>query len=115
MSWSIEEALTDPVIRKPVILVSEFRFYLRDIPTEITTRLYRPLHSGNLIARKSHDISIKDLKEIPVAEELDDEAARNEGEVLHNVVHQMVATYNAARAQGLTPDASWLKPNDDFH
>jgi len=29
-------------------------------------------------------------------------------------VDEMVALYNAARAQGLTPDASWLTPNKNF-
>jgi hypothetical protein len=50
MSWSKEEALTDPAVREPMIFASEVRFRLRDIPTEITVRLYRPLHSGRMIS-----------------------------------------------------------------
>jgi hypothetical protein len=29
-------------------------------------------------------------------------------------VDKMVSLYNTARAQGLTPDISWLKPNENF-
>ncbi|HXM74716.1 MAG TPA: hypothetical protein VN904_05530, partial [Chthoniobacterales bacterium] len=61
MSWSREEALTDPAIREPLIFLSEFRFSLRDIPTEIAVRLYRPIHSGKIVARRSHDISVSGL------------------------------------------------------
>jgi hypothetical protein len=32
MSWSREEALTDPAVREPIMFTSEFRFRLRDIP-----------------------------------------------------------------------------------
>jgi len=38
MSWSKEEALTDPAVREPLMFASEFRFHLRDIPTEIILR-----------------------------------------------------------------------------
>ena len=58
MSWSREEALTDPAVREPMMFTSEFRFRLRDIPTEIILRLYRPLHSGRIVVRRSHDLSI---------------------------------------------------------
>jgi len=58
MSWSREEALTDPAVREPMMFTSEFRFRL--------------------------------------------------------VVDEMVSLYNTARAQGLTPDISWLKPNENF-
>jgi len=56
--WSREEALTDPSIREPLIFLSEFRFSLRDIPTEISVRLYRPIHSAKIVVRRSHDISV---------------------------------------------------------
>jgi hypothetical protein len=29
-------------------------------------------------------------------------------------VDQLLSIYNAARAKGLKPDASWLKPNPHF-
>jgi len=92
--WSREEALTDPSIREPLIFLSEFRFSLRDIPAEITIRLYRPIHSAKIVVRRSHDISVSG--------------------VLHAAVDQFLSIYNAARAKGLKPDASWLRPNPDF-
>jgi hypothetical protein len=49
MSWSREEALTDPASAEPMKFLSEFRFRLKDIPTEITVRLYQPVHSGSLL------------------------------------------------------------------
>jgi hypothetical protein len=110
MSWSREEALTDPAIREPLIFFSEFRFSLRDIPTEITIRLYRPIHSSKIVVRRSHNISVSGV-EAP-ATDTHDEA--HEGEVLHAAVDELVSVYNAARAKGLKPDASWLKPNADF-
>jgi hypothetical protein len=111
MSWSREEALTDPAIREPLIFLSEFRFSLRDIPIEIAVRLYRPLHSGKIVVRRSHDISVSGLDPRQAADCNDDSA---EGEVLHAAVDELICVYNAARAQGLTPDRSWLKPNADF-
>jgi hypothetical protein len=113
MSWSREEALTDPAIREPTVFVSEFHFFLRDIPTEIVARLYRPLHSGRIIALRSHDVSIEGLQLPPaVSDELEDDSS--EGEVLHQCVNEMVVAYNAAKAQGLKPDVSWLTSNKDF-
>ena len=112
MSWSREEALTDPAVREPMMFTSEFRFRLRDIPTEIILRLYRPLHSGRLVVRRSHDLSIPQVAAPALAPYADE--SNNEGEALHLVVEEMVSLYNTARAQGLTPDASWLRPNENF-
>jgi hypothetical protein len=111
MSWSREEALTDPAVREPMMFTSEFRFRLRDIPTEIVLRLYRPLHSGRLVVRRSHDLSIPQVA-TPALSHADE--SDSEGDALHLVVDEMVSVYNAARAQGLTPDASWLTPNENF-
>ena len=111
MSWSKEEALTDPAVREPLIFVSEFRFQLRDIPGEITLRLYRPLHSGRLVVRRSHDLVIPNVTVPPAP---DAEETDSEGAALHLSIDELVQAYNAARAQGLTPDRSWLKPNEEF-
>ena len=94
------------------MFTSEFRFHLRDIPTEIILRLYRPLHSGRLVVRRSHDLSIPQVAAPALALHADE--SDNEGEALHLVVDEMVSLYNAARAQGRTPDASWLTPNENF-
>jgi len=112
MSWSREEALTDPAVREPIMFISEFRFRLRDIPTEIILRLYRPLHSGRIVVRRSHDLSIPQAA-APAPAAHADESDR-EGDALHAVVDEMVSLYNTARAQGLTPYTSWLKPNENF-
>src|SRR5438105_4757702 len=112
MSWSREEALTDPAVREAMMFTSEFRFCLRDIPTEIILRLYRPLHSGRLVVRRSHDLLIPQVTAPAPAAHVDD--GDSEGDVLHVVVDEMVSLYNTARAQGLTPDTSWLKPNANF-
>lgn len=111
MSWSRDEALTDPAIREPLIFLSEFRFSLRDIPVEISVRLYRPLHSQMLVVRRSHDIAVSGLDPQQAAACNDDSG---EGEVLHAAVDELICVYNAARAQGLTPESSWLKPNPSF-
>ena len=111
MSWSREEALTDPVIRDPLIFLSEFRFSLREIPTEITVRLYRPLHSERIVVRRSHDLAVPGLDPQQAANCEDDS---REGEVLHAAVDELVCVYNAAVGQGLRPDISWLKPNANF-
>ena len=111
MSWSREEALTDPAVREPMKFLSEFRFFLRDIPTEITVRLYQPVHSGGIVFRRSHDIAIKGVIPTPATDCSEDSG---EGEVLHAAVNDLICLYNAARAQGLKPDASWLKPNAHF-
>jgi hypothetical protein len=112
MSWSREEALTDPAVREPMMFTSEFRFRLRDIPTEIILRLYRPLHSGKIVVRRSHDLSISQFAAPPPSAPSD--GSDSEGDALHAAVDEMVSLYNAARAQGLTPESSWLKPNENF-
>jgi hypothetical protein len=111
MSWSREEALTDPAVRGPLMFLSEFRFCLRDIPNEISIRLYRSVHSSKIVARRSHDISVNGV-EAPATAACGDEG--HEGEVLHTAVDGLLSVYNAARAKGLKPDASWLRPNADF-
>lgn len=93
------------------MFLSEFRFSLRDIPTEISVRLYRPIHSDKIVVRRSHDISVSGLNAQQAAKCEDDS---KEGEVLHAAVDELLCVYNAARDQGLTPDTSWLKPNADF-
>jgi len=93
-----------------LIFISEFRFHLKDIPTEVTIRLYRPLHSGRMVARRSHDLVIPNVTAPSAANEETD----SEGAALHMSINELVQLYNAARAQGLTPDASWLKPNEQF-
>jgi hypothetical protein len=113
MSWSREEALTDPAVREAMMFTSEFRFRLRDIPTEIILRLYRPLHSGRLVVRRSHDLSIPQVAAPAAAAHADE--SDSEGDALHRVVDEMVSLYDAGRAQGLTPNASWLTPNENFH
>jgi hypothetical protein len=112
MSWSREEALTDPAVREPMMFTSEFRFCLRDIPTEIILRLYRPLHSGRIVVRRSHDLSIPQVGAPAAAAGAGE--SDSEGDALHAVVDEMVSLYNTARAQGLTPDTTWLKPNENF-
>ena len=95
-----------------MMFTSEFRFRLRDIPTEIILRLYRPLHSGRIVVRRSHDLSIPQVAAPAAAGHADE--SDSEGDALHAVVDEMVSLYNTARAQGLTPDTSWLKPNENF-
>ena len=110
-TWSISEALTDPAIREPITFRSEHRFSLRDIPTEITLRLYNPIHSSALLIRQSHFISVPGLDP---QEQASCEEQTQEGEAIQSIISQFVCTYNAAVAQGLKPDASWLQPNPEF-
>jgi hypothetical protein len=111
MSWSTSEALTDPAIRAPTSFHSEYKFHLRDIPTEITLRLYNPLHSSAITIRQSHMISVPDLEP---QEQAACEDETQEGEVLQKVISAFVCVYNAALAQGLKPEPSWLRPSPDF-
>jgi hypothetical protein len=111
MSWSREEALTDPAISEPMKFLSEFRFSLGDIPVEITIRLYQPVHSGRIVFRRSHDIVVSGINP-PAPMECEDDCG--EGEVLRVAVNDLIAVYNAARAKGLKPDRAWLEPNPGF-
>ena len=111
MSWSREEALTDPAIVEPMKLLSEFRFSLKSIPTEIVIRLYKPVHSGKIVIRRSHEVAVNGVTAAPAETFADD---CSEGEALREAVNDLVDVYNAARAKGLKPDVCWLKPNPDF-
>lgn len=111
MSWSISEALTDPAIREPIAFRSEFKFRLRDIPTEITVRFYNPIASSKVVVRQSHTVSIPGL-DWQAKGECEDET--QDGEVLQSVVCEFTRAYNAAVEKGMKPDPSWLKPNPNF-
>jgi hypothetical protein len=111
MSWSTSEALTDPAIREPISFRSEFKFFLRDIPVEITLRLYNPIHSSTVIVRRSHMISVPGLDR---GEQTNCEDQVLEGDALQVVINELVCVYNAAVAQGLKPEASWLQQNPEF-
>ena len=111
MSWSTSEALTDPAIREPMSFRSEFKFFLRDIPVEITLRLYNPIHSSTVIVRRSHLISVPGLDQ---ARPANCEDQVHEGEALQIVISELVRVYNAAIAKGLKPEASWLQQNPEF-
>ena len=111
MSWSISEALTDPAIRKPLAFRSEFKFYLRDIPTEITVRLYNPIASSEVVVRQSHSIAVPGLERQATAE---CEDTTQDGEMLQSIVSQFTCAYDAAIAKGMKPDRSWLQPNPGF-
>lgn len=111
MSWSTSEAFTDPAIRQPMTFRSEHKFFLRDIPVEITLRLYSPTHSDDLSVRQSHTISVPGLES---AQKAACEDQSKEGAVIQSVVSEFVCVYNAAVAQGLKPDANWLTENAHF-
>lgn len=110
-SWSREEALTDPAICEPLKLLSEFKFCLRDIPTEITIRLYKPVHSGKIVIRRSHDIAVAGVS-ADKTYSYDEESS--EGEALEAAVCDLISIYNAAKTKGLKPERSWLKANESF-
>ena len=103
--------MTDPAVRDAMIFRSEYRFCLRDIPVEITLRLYKPIHSSSIVVRKSHRLSIPGVDEQTrtTAEE-----QTEEGEALQGVICEFVHIYNAAVAKGLKPDSSWLQQDSKF-
>ncbi len=103
--------MTDPAIREAIAFHSEFKFFLRDIPVEITLRLYNPVHSSAIVVRQSHLILVPG---VDGPEPAGCEDPTRDGEVLQSVICQFVGVYNAAIAQGLRPDPSWLKQNPEF-
>jgi hypothetical protein len=111
MSWSTSEAMTDPAIREPMVFRSEYKFFLRDLPVEITLRLYNPIHSSTVVVRRSHLISVPGLDR---PEQAICEDQTQEGEALQNVICEFVHAYNAAIAKGLKPDPSWLQQDPEF-
>ena len=112
MSWSTSEALTDPAIREPMSFRSEFKFFLRDIPVEITVRLYNRVHSSDVSVRRSHEMAVPGLDP---QEKTSCEDQTEDGEALQKVVSEFICIYHAAVAKGLKPDASWLQRNPEFN
>ena len=103
--------MTDQAIREPMSFRSEFKFFLRDIPVEITLRLFNPIHSSTVMVRCSHLISVPGLDQ---AKQSSCDEQVQEGEALQIVISELVCAYNAAIAQGLKPEASWLRQNPDY-
>ena len=112
MSWSTNEAFTDPAIRGSMSFRSEFKFFLKEIPVEITLRLYDPIHSEDIVVRQSHMISVPEMG--PAQEPVCADQTL-EGEVVQSVIRQFLDVYNAAVGKGLKPEASWLKLDTNFH
>ena len=76
MSWSKEEALTDPAVREPLMFASEFRFHLRDIPTEIILR-----------DKKGSELTIDTSTQAkPLSQELKLEIPRSFGSSLRSLI-----------------------------
>ncbi len=94
------------------LFVQSSNSILRDIPTEITLRLYNPMHSSTVIVRQSHLISVPGLEP---QEKAACEDETQDGEVLQSVISGFVCAYNAAIAKGMKPDPSWVQPNPEFH
>jgi hypothetical protein len=104
--------MTDPAIREPISFRAEFKFFLRDIPVEITLRLYNPVHSNTVIVRQSHFIAVAGVDQ---EEQAACEDQTRDGDVLQQAISEFVCVYNAAIGNGLKPEASWLQRNPDFN
>jgi hypothetical protein len=111
MPWTPDAALDDPVVERPMVFVSEFRFYLKDIPTEITVRLYRPLQGRAIVFEQSHFIKTP-TQAGPYR--TDKSWNDDEGSALHQVVFGFTSHYNEAVNRGHRPDPSWLEENEQF-
>lgn len=111
MSWTINAALDDPLIDGPMVFLSEFKFSLKGISTEITIRLYRPHRGAGVIFDQSHFIHTPE-QGTPYRTsrpQNDDEAS-----ALHQAISGMTRFYEIAVNKGHSPSSSWLVPNDSF-
>lgn len=111
MPHTIESALSHPAIEMPRKFLSEFRFTLKDIATEIVIRTYEPLEGRGVWFEQSHFIKTP-LESSPYQTSRpwnDYEAA-----ALNQVVKGITDSYDAAIKNGHEPSDDWLIPNKHF-
>jgi hypothetical protein len=111
MPWTVETALGDAAVEQPVQFVSEFKFFLKDIPTEITIRLYRPVNGSGVQFTQSHFIQTPDQAgPYRTSRPWNDDEPR----ALHQVIDGLTSYYKAAVLNGHKPSADWLHENSHF-
>jgi hypothetical protein len=102
--------LTDG-IDSPLEFVSEFKFSLHHIPTEITVRLYRPLTGRGIMSKQSHFIKTP----VQINEyQTSTPGADSPEEALNRVVQGFLNFYHHAVQAGHKPAESWLVPHKSF-
>ena len=111
MAWTIEAALKDEAVEGPVQFISEFKFFLKNIPVEITIRLYRPLFGTGVLFKQSHFIH---TPEQAGAYRTSRPWNDYEASALSQAIDGLTSYYNAAVLKGHEPSADWLEPNSDF-
>lgn len=111
MAHNIQSAFDYKHIDAVLQFVSEYRFRLGTLETEITIRLYRKLDSSGYFFDQSHYIATP-LQGTPYVTSRpwnDSEAA-----AINQVVSAMNEHYSAALGKGHKPDESWLALNKHF-
>jgi len=112
MAHTIESAFDHEHVNDVLQFLSEYRFTLSDIPIAITIRLFRPIAAGGgVFFRQSHFISTpKQAGPYRTSRPWND----TEEAAINQVVSAMNMEYDAAIKAGMTPDETWLTPNDSF-
>ncbi|MBN2410521.1 hypothetical protein JXQ31_02440 [candidate division KSB1 bacterium] len=111
MPYTIETAFDEKPVENPRKLLSEFKFNLSGIDTEITVRIFKNIINETVFFEQSHYIHS------PVQIEpyhTNSNWGENEAYVLHRAIESLTDFYNNAINAGHKPNESWLVQNDSF-
>jgi len=98
-------------VERPREFIGEYKFYLRDIPVEITVRLYKSFNGKGVMFEQSHFINTpSQIDEYRTSRPWND----NEKIALDQAVSGLLRFYNMAVSEGHLPDESWLARNESF-
>lgn len=111
MAMTDKSVFDNDLINEPVKLLSEYRFFLGDLPEKITIRLYESLKGKEVIFTQSHFINTPvQIDAYRTSRPWNDD----ESSALHQAIFGFTRFYRDAVNEGHRPELSWLEPNKDF-
>lgn len=111
MAKTAESVFDNDLINKPVKLLSEYQFFLGDLPEKIKIRLYKPLKGEGVTFTQSHFINTPvQIDAYRTSRPWNDD----ESSALRQAIFGFTSNYKDAVNQGHSPETSWLEPNMDF-
>ena len=111
LAWTIDDAVSQKVLRDVKIFVREVSFRLGDLTTNIRIRLFRYPGDKEIYFEQSHFLQTPEHT-TPVVPPL--KSDNNEAYALSHAVETLIHSYEAAVDLGHEPSERWLISNPDY-
>jgi hypothetical protein len=111
LGWTIDDAVSNKILRDVKIFISEVSFRLGNLTPKIRVRLFRYPGDKEIYFEQSHFVKIPDQKG---SDQTLLKSDKDEAYALTHAVEALTHPYEAALAEGREPSDSWLILNDDY-